>query len=176
MSVTVSVTVTMSVAVRHGLELPGLVDIVPLGLGSPHVNFPAMGKTVILSEQTARDLLEAYASLAAWYYQLWGALRSGSGSPQAPGEAARVAFLERLAQDYPELAPVARTITSPRPFLPPPPALPAPYADTDKAADEPATVVEPAAARHRESMASEPPATEVSPPPFVAPGSVKYNS
>lgn len=134
-----------------------------------------MGKTVILSEQTARDLLEAYASLAAWYYQLWGALRSGSGAPQAPSEAARAAFLQRLALDYPELAPVAKTIASPRPFLPPPPALPAPYAEMDRAAEEPATIVEPAAARVRERTTSEPPAGDVAPPPLVAPGTVKYN-
>jgi hypothetical protein len=130
-----------------------------------------MGKTVILSEQTTRDLLEAYASLAAWYYQLWGALRSGSGAPQPPGEAARAAFLERLAQDYPEIAPLARSITSPRPILPPPPALPAPHAQMDRAAEEPATLVEPAPARLKEMQASDPPA----PPPLVTPGMVKEN-
>lgn len=134
-----------------------------------------MGKTVILSEQTARDLLEAYASLAAWYYQLWGALRTGSGAPEAPGEAARAAFLQRLAQDYPELAAVARGISSPRPFVPPPPALPAPYADMDKAAEEPATVVEPAAARLKEMRVPEPGGAGVAPPPLVPPGTVKYN-
>jgi hypothetical protein len=147
-----------------------------------------MGKTVFLSEQTARDLLEAYASLAAWYYQLWGALRSGNGAPQAPTEAARSAFLQKLAQDYPELAALAGSIQSPRPFLPPPPALPAPYAEMDKAAEEPATIVEPAQARLKEMKASEPPAGGVAPPaggvappaggvappPLVTPGTVKY--
>jgi hypothetical protein len=133
-----------------------------------------MGKTVILSEQTTRDLLEAYASLAAWYYQLWGALRSGSGAPQAPGEAARTAFLERLAQDYPEIAPIARSITSPRPFVPPPAALAAPPPMMNKAADEPATLVEPAPARLKEMQASDPPAG-IAPPPLVTPGMVKEN-
>jgi hypothetical protein len=135
-----------------------------------------MGKTVILSEQTTRDLLEAYASLAAWYYQLWGALRTGSGAPQAPGEAARVGFLERLAQDYPEIAPIARSITSPRPFVPPPPALVGPQAETNKAAEEPATLVEPALARLKEMTASAPPAAGVAPPPLVTPGTVKYDT
>lgn len=136
-----------------------------------------MGKTVILSEQTTRDLLEAYASLAAWYYQLWDALRSGSAAPQAPGEAARTAFLHRLAQDYPELAPVARAITSPRPFVPPPAALPVPPAAANRgAADEPATLVEPAPARLKEMHAApEAPAAGVTPPPLVPPGTAKYD-
>lgn len=154
-----------------------------------------MGKNVILPEQTVRDLLEAYASLAAWYYQLWGALRSGSNTTDPPEEAARVAFLRRLSQDYPELAALARGIPSPRMFVPPPPALPAPYADLDKSTEEPTTLVEPAPARLREMKASDPPdpfapspqppsfpgapgasATPagVAPPPFVAPGTVKY--
>lgn len=133
-----------------------------------------MGKNVILSEQTARDLLEAYASLAAWYYQLWGALRSGSGAPPAPGEAARTAFLQRLAQDYPELAPLARSITTPRPFLPPPPAMPAPSTEAPRATDEPATLVEPAPARLREMLAPEPASPGVEPPPLIEAGTVKY--
>lgn len=139
-----------------------------------------MGKNVILPEQTVRDLLEAYASLAAWYYQLWGALRTANGMTEPPTEAARAAFMARLAQDYPEVAAIARTISAPRQFVPPPVALPrpsaipAPYAEMDKAADEPATLIEPAAARRREMEPSEPPGG-IAPPPFVAPGTVKYN-
>lgn len=132
-----------------------------------------MGKNVILSEQTARDLLEAYASLAAWYYQLWGALRSGSSAPPAPTDAARLAFLERLAQDYPELAPLAKSITTPRPFLPPPPAM-APPAPVKPGSEDAATLVEPAAARVREMGPAEPPAAGVAPPPLVPPGTAKY--
>ena len=130
-----------------------------------------MGKNVILPEQTVRDLLEAYASLAAWYYQLWGAVRGGNGTAEPPSEQARAAFIARLAHDYPELAALAKTITAPRPFVPPPPALPAPYADLDKGAEEPTTIVEPAAARVREMKGSEPP---IAPPAFVPPGAVKY--
>jgi hypothetical protein len=134
-----------------------------------------MGKTVILAEQTVRDLLEAYASLAAWYYQLWSAVRDGSGGPEAPSEEARAAFLQRLAQDYPELAQVARSIPAPRPFLPPPPPLPAPYAELDRQSEEIATIVEPAPARQRELSSTQPPPSgEVTPPPMVPPGSVRY--
>lgn len=133
-----------------------------------------MGKNVILPEQTVRDLLEAYASLAAWYYQLWGAVRSANGTAEPPSEQARAAFIARLAQDYPEIAALARTITEPRPFVPPPPALPSPYADLDKGTEEPTTVIEPAPARLREMKASDPPPAGLTPPPFVAPGTVKY--
>ena len=139
-----------------------------------------MGKNVILPEQTVRDLLEAYASLAAWYYQLWGALRTANGGTEPPSEAASAAFVARLAQDYPEIAAVARTITNPRQFVPPPaatiarPSVPAPYAEMDRAADEPATLIEPAPARRREIEGSEPP-PGVAPPPMVAPGTVKYD-
>lgn len=129
-----------------------------------------MGKTVILSEQTVRDLLEAYASLSAWYYQLWSALQRTNGSSEPPSAEARAAFLRRLAQDYPELAAMAQSIPAPRVFVPPPVALPAPPAALDKAADEPATIVEPAAARQRDSAVG----NEPEPPPFVAPGSVRY--
>ena len=126
-----------------------------------------MGKNVILPEQTVRDLLEAYASLSAWYYQLWGAVRSANGNPEPPTEQARAAFLSRLAHDYPEIAAIAKDIPRPRPFVPPPPALPAPYADLDKGTEEPTTIVEPAANRQREGAAPQPPA-------FVPPGGVKY--
>ncbi len=140
-----------------------------------------MGKNVILPEQTVRDLLEAYASLAAWYYQLWGALRTANGTTEPPTEAARAAFMERLAQDYPEVAAIARSIPAPRPFVPPPAALarpgvlPAPYAEMDRA-DEPTTLIEPAPARRREIESSEPPPPAgIAPPPMIPPGTVKYD-
>jgi hypothetical protein len=130
-----------------------------------------MGKTVILSEQTVRDLLEAYASLSAWYYQLWSALQRANGHCEQPSLEAGSAFLRRLAQDYPELAAVAQSIPAPRPFVPPPVALsavPPPIAPAalDRSAEEPETIVEPATARVRTS--------DPAPPPFVPPGSVRY--
>ncbi|MBK8251437.1 MAG: hypothetical protein IPK82_02055 [Polyangiaceae bacterium] len=134
-----------------------------------------MGKNVIVSEQTVRDLLEAYASLAAWYYQLWGALRSGGASPEHPSETQRAAFLERFAQDYPELAQLARSIQQPRPFVPPPPALPV-GTGGQRANEDAATIVEPAPARSKEVGTSQPPAASggIAPPPFIPPGTVKY--
>jgi hypothetical protein len=135
-----------------------------------------MGKNVILAEQTVRELLEAYASLAAWYYQLWAAVRSANGTAEPPSDAARAAFIERLALDYPELAAVARTVPVPKNFVPPPPALAAPLGDLDKGAEEPATLIEPAPARLREMRVSDPPPPAVvAPPPLVAPGSVRYS-
>lgn len=154
-----------------------------------------MGKNVILSEQTVSDLLEAYASLAAWYYQLWAAVRSANASAEPPDDAARAAFMQRLAQDYPELAALAKAIPAPRMFVPPPaamavpPAMAAPPVMAQPAivpgvihvpqggpGEEAATLIEPAPARLREMKASEPPGAAVAPPPFVAPGTVKYDS
>jgi len=82
-----------------------------------------MGKNVIVSEETIRDLLEAHASLSAWYYELWAALRAANATARTPDDAARVAFVERLAHDYPEVAAVARSIRVPRLYVPPPPAV-----------------------------------------------------
>jgi hypothetical protein len=130
-----------------------------------------MAKNIIVSEETVRDLLEAHASLSAWYYELWSALRAAGASARSPDDAARSAFVERLATDFPEIAAVARTITVPRMFVPPPPAL-APRPPTS---DEPATLIEPAPARVRE--ASAPPKAQeplAEPPAYVDPHSVKY--
>src|SRR4051812_28985879 len=50
-----------------------------------------MGKNIIVSEETIRDLLEAHASLSAWYYELWGALRAANATARTPDDAARAA-------------------------------------------------------------------------------------
>jgi hypothetical protein len=81
-----------------------------------------MARTVIVSEETVLKLVEAHASMAAWYYELWRALREG-GAVQPPDEAARRAFIERLASEFPDIADAARSIRSPRPFVPPPPLV-----------------------------------------------------
>jgi hypothetical protein len=107
-----------------------------------------MGKNVIVSEETIRDLLEAHASLSAWYYELWSALRAAGGTARSPDDAARAAFVERLASDFPEVAQVARAIRVPRLFVPAPPVVGAPA----PAGDEPATLIEPAPARVRGSQ------------------------
>jgi hypothetical protein len=146
-----------------------------------------MGKNVIVSEETIRDLLEAHASMSAWYYALWAGLRAVSASAQPPDDAARLAFMERLAIDYPELSGVARSIKAPRMFVPAPPTF-AIAPSSAGPADEQATVIEPAAARLRgeaPALAVPPPpaadgepsgssAAGIAPPPMVNPAKVKY--
>jgi hypothetical protein len=81
-----------------------------------------MSRTVILSAETVGAMIEAHASMAAWYYALWRAL--SEGKPVAPpDEDARRAFVARLAADFPELASAASAITTPRMYVPPPPAV-----------------------------------------------------
>lgn len=146
-----------------------------------------MGKNLIVSEETVRDLLEAHASLSAWYYELWAALRAGNASPRTPDDAARAAFVERLAADFPEIASVARSIRVPRMFVPPPPTYAAapPAADADltstPAAAEQAQEPEPQPqqARAGQDVASAPAAPAgpplPAPPPLVNPSQVKYD-
>ncbi|AKT43421.1 hypothetical protein [Chondromyces crocatus] len=109
-----------------------------------------MGKNVIVSEETLRDLLEAHASLSAWYYVLWNALRRAGGTANAPDGSERAAFLERIAQEYPELAAMARSLGEPRMFVPAPPSVAPPPLVGSAGGNEPTTAVEPATARARE--------------------------
>lgn len=158
-----------------------------------------MAKNIIVSEQTVRDLLEAHASLSAWYYELWEALRKVNGVAQAPDDAKRTVFAERLAMDFPEVGAVARTIQVPRMFVPPPPAY---YVSRrDSQPDEQATLIEPAPARLRgeaplltslpltavepspvpaaapvPAASSTPTDPGLAPPPFVDPSKVKYST
>ena len=156
-----------------------------------------MGKTIIVSEETVRDLLEAHASLSAWYYELWAGLRAANATAHAPDDAARAAFVERLAADFPELAAVTKQIRVPRLYVPAPPAYATPSASPSNIpgalpppppppggsgalslgalppppppSEEPITLMEPSQARVRESSGAVPP------PPMINPGSVKYN-
>jgi len=93
-----------------------------------------MSRTVILSAETVTTLVEAHASMAAWYYELARALREG-GAPRTPDEATRKAFVARLANDFPEVAALARSIEAPRLYIPPPPAV-APPASVQPEADD----------------------------------------
>ncbi|WP_433929637.1 hypothetical protein AB3662_38295 [Sorangium cellulosum] len=149
-----------------------------------------MGKNIIVSEDTIRDLLEAHASLSAWYYELWSALRVAKASATAPDDAARAAFVERMATSFPEVASIARSIRVPRMFVPPPPAVSVPPVATAEALEEAPTAVEPAPARLRELQAprsqpgvdpaDEPPPAPsqpaIVPPPLVVPSTVKYDT
>lgn len=133
-----------------------------------------MGKNVIVSEETVRDLLEAHASLSAWYYELWAALRAANATARAPDDAARAAFVERLAAEFPEVAAVARSIRAPRMYVPaPPPArsvLPPP---PEGGPTDMPTLVEPAPARLRE-MENAPTEPALTPPAMVDPRAVRY--
>lgn len=168
-----------------------------------------MGKTIIVSEETVRDLLEAHASLSAWYYELWSGLRAANATARTPDDAARAAFVERLAADFPELAAVARQIRVPRMYVPAPPAYATPSASPSSmpgappmpppppggaaalslgalpplpvplplppSFEEPATLIEPAQARVRESSGEVVAPAAVAPPAMINPGSVKYD-
>ncbi|KYF97510.1 hypothetical protein WME98_13260 [Sorangium sp. So ce296] len=153
-----------------------------------------MGKNIIVSEDTIRDLLEAHASLSAWYYELWSALRVAKASASAPDDAARAAFVERMATSFPEVASIARSIRVPRMFVPPPPAVSIPPVATaeGEGTEEAPTAVEPAPARLRE-LHGQPPKSQpgagsadepapapsqpaIAPPPLVIPSTVKYDT
>jgi hypothetical protein len=134
-----------------------------------------MGRNVIVSEETVRDLLEAHASLSAWYYELWAALRAANASAGTPDDAARTAFVERLSFEFPEVAAIARTIQTPRMYVPAPPPTHVAASAAPHPADEPATLIEPAPARVRDAgRAPETPSDAPPPPPLVDPGTVKY--
>lgn len=130
-----------------------------------------MGRNVIVSEETVRELLEAHASLSAWYYELWSALRAANGAARSPDDAARAAFAERLGAEFPELAAVARAIRVPRLYVPAPPT-----AHPGAPEGEPETLIEPAPARLRERMAEADGhrAEAPTPPAIVVAGAVRY--
>ena len=149
-----------------------------------------MAKTVIVSDETIRQLLEAHASLAAWYYQMAAALRDAGLGVEPPSDEQRRAFVKQAAQHFPEVAAVAQTLEHPRPYVPPP-VIPAPASVTENegistpappkdhvaapnmiAQPEPDPPPAPAA-----PAAPEPaPASEVPPPPpIVDPSKVKYD-
>ncbi|MBK6517810.1 MAG: hypothetical protein IPG04_27750 [Polyangiaceae bacterium] len=89
-----------------------------------------MSRTVIVSGETLGQLLEAHASMAAWYYELARVIREG-GPIRTPDDATRRAFLARLATDFPEIAAHARAIDNPRVYVPPPPTVSAPSAPSE---------------------------------------------
>lgn len=81
-----------------------------------------MSRTVIVSADTLSQLIEAHASMAAWYYELWRVVREG-GNVRTPDEATLRAFVARVASDFPEVAALASSIHGPRLYVPPPPAV-----------------------------------------------------
>lgn len=126
----------------------------------PHGSIAPVAKTVIVSEGTARELMEAYASLAAWFYQLSDAMRASGVGCEPPSDAQRQAYLAQLAAAYPELHAVAAALGVPRPYIPPPVLA------------GPVTIVENAGI----DAAPPPPPAEAgpAPPAIVDPGAVRY--
>jgi hypothetical protein len=163
-----------------------------------------MGKTIIVSEETVRDLLEAHASLSAWYYELWSGLRAANATARTPDDAARAAFVERLAADFPELASVAKQIRVPRMYVPAPPAYATPSASPSSMPGAPPLPPPPPGGDNGPlSLGRLPPlplplpfppnfdepatllepaqarvreaSPDVAPPPMIVPGAVKYD-
>jgi hypothetical protein len=118
--------------------------------------------TVIVSDETIKNLIEAHASMAAWYYQMSSALQDAGATAEAPTEEQRKAFVAQFAQHFPELSGVAEQVTSPRPYIPPP-AIPAPATVME---NEGVTVPEPP---KDHIAAPEYVASEEPPPPAPAP-------
>jgi hypothetical protein len=146
-----------------------------------------VAKTVILSEDTIVALIEAHASMAAWYYQMSDALRQAGAGVHPPSDEQRKAFVDAMGQHFPELSHVAKAITAPRPFVPPP-ALPTVVSVVENEgivskappADHLATPdMIPSAEAPSRAMAPPPPAEEPSvvppPPAMVDPAKVKYD-
>jgi hypothetical protein len=138
-----------------------------------------MGRNVIISEETVRDLLEAHASLSAWYYELWSALRAANGGAHPPDDAARAAFVERLVTEFPEVAAIARSIKVPRMYVPAPPRAPAsvapPPPPAEPEGEERLTLIEPASVRRREALEAAAAKANADYPPLVDPKIVKYD-
>lgn len=152
--------------------------------------------TVIVSDETIMNLIEAHASMAAWYYQMSDALRQAGATPTPPTDEQRKAYVAQVAHHFPELGAVARSITAPRPYVPPP-AIPAPTHVVENegvitpappenhiaapamiptaAAPEPVPVAEAAAATAPESSPPMSSAAPPPPPPIVDPSKVKYD-
>jgi len=148
--------------------------------------------TVIVSDDTIRNLLEAHASLAAWYYQTTEALRAAELEVEQPSEAQRKAYLAQAGSHFPELAAIASSIQSPRNYVPAPAiaapaevtenegveiaAPPADYMSTPERVpgSEPVAPQKPPPAAEQQPQSA--PASAVPPPPpMVDPTKVKEN-
>lgn len=149
-----------------------------------------MAKTVIVSEPTIVQLVEAYASMAAWYYQMSAVLREVGAGVHPPTDAQRQAYAQQMALHFPEIAHVAKGVTAPRAYVPPPvveapaevkenegvevAAPPEDHLDTPAMLprEEPAPAPEPAAPADVAPADVAP--ADVAPPPMVDPSKVKY--
>ncbi len=123
----------------------------------------AVAKTVIVSDETVRQLIEAYASMAAWFYQMSEVLRSAGMGVEPPSDAQRRAYVAQAAGLFPEVAAVASGLTAPRAYIPPP-AIAAPTSVTENEGVE-----------IKAPPADLPPVDAgPAPPPMVDPNKVRY--
>lgn len=126
-----------------------------------------MGRTVIVSEETLRSLVEANASLSAWYHEFVRASREQT-PVSTPSDETRNAFLRRIGAELPELAQVVAGVGSCRVYVPPPLAF-APRAPIP-------TMLDTSEIHPSPEPPAEPPRPEpaVDRPPLVNPRQVKY--
>ncbi|MFP6683526.1 MAG: hypothetical protein VB934_02390 [Polyangiaceae bacterium] len=122
--------------------------------------------TIILSEESARSLIEAHVSMAAWHHQMAGALNAAGGQTAPPDANQLRAYIKLFSAQFPELAAVANAIDEPRPYTPPP-AVAAPETLVE---NEGVPIAPPPAPPQDAPPASDSPA----PPPMVEPHNVKY--
>lgn len=73
-----------------------------------------------MSDETIRQLIEAHASMAAWFYHLSAAIHTAAVPVEPPSLELRRAFVTQLGEHFPELGAIAASITEPRPYVPPP--------------------------------------------------------
>ncbi|MBI4957847.1 MAG: hypothetical protein HY908_37930 [Myxococcales bacterium] len=135
-----------------------------------------MAKTVILSQDTLRALVEAHAALAAWYYEQSGALqRAGVAAATQPSAAERLAHLRQLAVDFPEIGGFVATLGDVPPHVPTPVVI-APVTPTENAgvAVAPPPPPPPPDPDGEAGPPSTPPNSMIAPPAFVDPHKVKY--
>jgi hypothetical protein len=141
-----------------------------------------------------RQLVEAHASMAAWYYQMADALRTAGAGVEPPSNEQRRAYVAQLGQHFPELAGVAQAVDNPRPYVPPPAILASTEVKENEGvevkAPPPDLISTPARVASAEPEPEAPPpappeesAVEVPastqdapppPPPMVDPSKVKY--
>ncbi|MCC6523625.1 MAG: hypothetical protein IT373_13300 [Polyangiaceae bacterium] len=139
-----------------------------------------MAKTVIVSQETLRALVEAHAALAAWYYEQSGALqRAGVAAATQPAAAERRAHLRQLALDFPEIGGFVATLDDVPPHVPTP-VVSAPPTPTENAglaatpAPPPPPPPDPPDPEGEHGPPSTPPNSMIAPPAFVDPHKVKY--
>ena len=140
--------------------LPTWSQNLMLGYGSK------VASTIILSEETARAIIEAHASMTAWHHAMANALRTAGSQAPTPNDEQLRAYVKQFGAQFPELGSLADAITDPRPYSPPP----AVAATGNVVENEGVDIAPPPPPAQATPAAEAPPA----PPPIVDPNKVKY--